>query len=100
APVKPVATVIVTGTNLKKIDTESSTPLQVIKQEDIKRLGVASVKELLETLTSSTGSLSDIGGSNSFAGGASAVSLRGLGKQSTLLLLNSRRVAPYALADY
>jgi len=100
APVKPVATVIVTGTNLKKIDTESSTPLQVIKQEDIKRIGVSTVKELLETLTSSTGSLSDIGGSNSFAGGASAVSLRGLGKQSTLLLLNSRRVAPYALADY
>jgi iron complex outermembrane receptor protein len=100
AAVKPVATVIVTGTNLKKIDSESSTPLQVIKQEDIKRIGVSTVKELLETLTSSTGSLSDIGGSNSFAGGASAVSLRGLGKQSTLLLLNSRRVAPYALADY
>ena len=97
---KPIEKVLVTGSNLKRIDTETATPVQILKHEDIVRLGVNSVKEALETLTASTGALSDIGGSNSFAGGASAVSLRNLGKQSTLVLLNSRRVAPYALADY
>lgn len=97
---KPLEKVLVTGSNLKRIDTETATPVQILKHEDIVRLGVNSVKEALETLTASTGSLSDIGGSSSFAGGASSVSLRNLGKQSTLVLLNSRRVAPYALADY
>ena len=92
--------VVITGSNIKRLDIETATPVQILKREDITRLGVNSVKEALETLTSSTGALSDIGGSNSFASGASAVSLRNLGKQSTLVLLNSRRVAPYALADY
>lgn len=97
---KSLEKVIITGSNLKRIDTETSTPVQIMRREEIARLGVNSVKEALETLTASNGALSDIGGSNSFAGGASAVSLRNLGKQSTLVLLNSRRVAPYALADY
>lgn len=97
---KPIEKVIITGSNIKRIDTETATPVQILKREDITRLGVNSVREALATLTSSSDTLTDIGGSNSFASGASAVSLRNLGKQSTLVLLNSRRVAPYALADY
>lgn len=93
--------VVITGSNLKRIDSETATPVQIVKKEEITRMGVNTVKELMDTLTSADrNSLSDAGGSNSFAGGASSVSLRGLGKQSTLVLLNSRRVAPYALADY
>lgn len=96
----PVQKVIVTGSNIARIDVETATPVQIMRRDEIVRTGANSVQELLNTLTSSTGSLSDIGGSNSFAGGASSASLRNLGKQSTLILLNSRRVAPYALADY
>lgn len=98
---KPVQKVVITGSNIARIDSETTSPIQTIRAQDIKRLGVSSVKELMDTLTSSDRSaLSDDGGSNSFAGGASSVSLRALGKQSTLVLLNSRRVAPYPLADY
>ncbi|MGJ9417782.1 TonB-dependent receptor plug domain-containing protein [Massilia sp. CMS3.1] len=97
---QPVQKVFVTGSNIAKIDSETATPVTVMRRADIVRTGANSVTELLGTLTSSTGSLTDIGGSNSFAGGSSSVSLRNLGKQSTLILLNSRRVAPYALADY
>ncbi|MYN01499.1 TonB-dependent receptor [Pseudoduganella sp. DS3] len=98
---KPIPKVVVTGSNIARIESETSSPVQTIRAQDIKRLGVSSVKELMDTLTSSDRSaLSDAGGSNSFAGGASSVSLRALGKQSTLVLLNSRRVAPYPLADY
>jgi iron complex outermembrane receptor protein len=97
---KPLEKVVITGSNLKRIDTETATPVQILRREDINRLGVNSVRDMIDTLTSATSSLSDIGGSNSFASGASSASLRNLGKQSTLILLNSRRVAPYALADY
>ena len=99
-PDQPVQKVYVTGSNIAKIAAETAMPVTVMRREDIVRTGANSVTELLNTLTSSTGSLTDIGGSNSFAGGASSASLRNLGKQSTLILLNSRRVAPYALADY
>jgi iron complex outermembrane receptor protein len=93
--------VIITGSNIKRIDVETATPVQVLRREEIGRLGVNSVRDVIDTLTSASSSaLSDIGGSNSFAGGASSASLRNLGKQSTLVLLNSRRVAPYGLADY
>ncbi|HEX5345466.1 MAG TPA: TonB-dependent receptor plug domain-containing protein, partial [Duganella sp.] len=97
---KPIEKVVITGSNIKRIDAETATPVQILRREDISRLGVNSVRDVIDTLTSSTSSLSDIGGSNSFASGASSASLRNLGKQSTLILLNSRRVAPYALADY
>jgi len=97
---KPIQKVVVTGSNIAHIDAETSTPVTVMKREDIVRTGANTVTELLQTLTSSSSSLTDLGGSNSFAGGASSASLRNLGKQSTLILLNSRRVAPYALADY
>lgn len=92
--------VIVTGSNIKRIDSETATPVQVLRREELRRLGVNSVRDAIESLSSATASLSDIGGSNSFASGASSASLRNLGKQSTLILLNSRRVAPYPLADY
>jgi iron complex outermembrane receptor protein len=98
---RPVEKVVITGSSIKRIEGETAAPVQVIKAEEIRRLGVASVRELLDTITSSNrDALSDTGGSNSFASGASSVSLRSLGKMSTLVLLNSRRVAPYALADY
>jgi iron complex outermembrane recepter protein len=90
----------VTGSNIKRINAETSSPVQIISREEIKRTGANSIRELVDSLSSSTGSLSDIGGSNSFASGASSASLRNLGKQSTLVLLNFRRVSPYALADY
>lgn len=96
----PIQKVVVTGSNIRHIDAETASPVQVLKREDIARLGVNSVREALDTITSADNALSDISGSNSFASGGTGASLRGLGKQSTLVLLNSRRVAPYALADY
>lgn len=95
----------VTGSHIKRIDAEGSDPIQVIRQAEIRSSGVSTVKELMDLLTASNTSLhqanlSDITGAVSFAPGGSSVSLRGLGKQATLVLLNSRRVAPYALADY
>jgi iron complex outermembrane recepter protein len=97
---QPVQRVEITGSNIKRLDVETSSPVQVITREEIKRTGASSIKELLDLQPSSTDSLSDVDGSNSFASGASSASLRNLGKQSTLILLNFRRVSPFALADF
>lgn len=95
-----VERVVITGSNIKSVDAETASPVQVIKHEDIMRQGVTNVADLIGNLSASTGGLTDIGGSNSFAPGASSVSLRNLGEQSTLVLLNGRRLPAYALADY
>jgi iron complex outermembrane receptor protein len=92
--------VIVTGSNIKRVEVETADPVLVITREDIARSGVNTLDELLETLPSTTGSLQDTSGDTSFAGGASAVAMRNLGSESTLVLLNGRRVAPYALPNY
>jgi iron complex outermembrane recepter protein len=92
----------VTGSRLKQIDAEGVSPVQTIRREDITRTGATNVREMLDSLSATNpgNTLSDIGGSNSFASGGSGVSLRNLGKQSTLVLLNGRRISAFPLADY
>ncbi|MFG6447961.1 TonB-dependent receptor plug domain-containing protein [Roseateles sp. BYS180W] len=89
----------VTGSNIKRIDQEGSTPLQVISRQDIQATGAKTLAQVIEALPNG-GTLNDLGRGNSFAPGASSANLRDMGQQSTLLLLNGRRIAPFALADY
>ena len=51
---RSIEKVVITGSNIKRIDTETATPVQILKREDITRLGVNSVREALATLTSSS----------------------------------------------
>jgi len=92
----------VTGSRLKQIDLETASAVQVITRTEIAHTGATTVREMLDSIsaTSTSGTLSDIGGSNSFASGSSGASLRNLGKQSTLVLLNGRRLPAFPLADY
>ena len=100
-PVQQPQMVLIVGSNIKTVDDETPSPVQIITHTDIQRQGASSVSEVLSNLAAATGdSISDIGGSDSFAPGGSNVSFRNLGEQSTLVLLNGRRLPSYALADY
>ncbi|MDB5746650.1 MAG: hypothetical protein JWP72_1498 [Massilia sp.] len=100
APAPEIQRVFVTGSNIKRIDGETASPVTVMRREDIKATGANTVRQVLDTLTSfDTGTLRDDGSSNSFARGASGASMRGLGKGATLVLVNGRRVSNYAFAD-
>nr|WP_229512974.1 TonB-dependent receptor [Massilia sp. AB1] len=92
--------VVVTGSNIKRIDGETASPVTVLRREDIKASGANTVRQVLDTLTAfDTGTLRDDGSASSFARGASGASMRGLGKAATLVLVNGRRVSNYAFAD-
>ncbi|TFW07901.1 TonB-dependent receptor [Oxalobacteraceae bacterium OM1] len=94
-----VQRVEVTGSNIRRAESETASSVQTLKREDIERSGKTSVAELLQTLAvDNQGSVPTTFGSG-FAAGASGISLRGLGTASTLVLINGRRVAPYGLAD-
>lgn len=94
-----VARIEITGTNIRRAQTETASSVQTLSRTDIERSGKSTVAELLQTLAvDNQGSVPTTFG-NGFAQGASGISLRGLGAASTLVLLNGRRVAPYGLAD-
>jgi iron complex outermembrane recepter protein len=90
----------VTGSNIKRVDAETSSSIQIITKAEIERSGVNTVAELLRTVPSiAGGSLQDFDGGSGFSRATQSASLRGLGSVSTLILLNGRRVSPAPNAD-
>ena len=92
--------IVVTGSNIKRADAETSASIQIIDKQEIARSGVSTVAELLRAVPAiGGGSLQDYDGGSGFSRATQSASLRGLGSVSTLVLLNGRRVAPAASAD-
>jgi iron complex outermembrane receptor protein len=92
APV--LETVLITGSRLRRTDAETPSPVQVITREEIARSGAVGLNEVLQKLpANNTGAINEADAINNY--GAAAVSLRGLGPGSTLVLVNGRRVAPF-----
>jgi iron complex outermembrane receptor protein len=90
--------VIVTGSQIKRIDGETALPVQILKREDIDRIGASSTEELVKQLSSlsSNGSVTTVATtSGTGSGGIATVSLRGLGGARTLVLINGRRASVY-----
>jgi iron complex outermembrane receptor protein len=88
----------ITGSAIKRIEAEGSLPVQVITREEISRSGVANTEQLLQSLPtiSSMGAISTTLGAGLSTYGRSEVSLRGLGSERTLVLVNGRRLAAFA----
>ena len=89
----------ITGSNIKRVDAETASPVQIVTREEIERSGKNSVAELLQSLAVDNAGSVPMTFGNGFAKGASGISLRGLGVASTLVLINGRRIAPYGNAD-
>jgi iron complex outermembrane receptor protein len=89
----------VTGSNIKRTDTETASPVQVLTREDIEKTGRQSIQEVLRGVTADGLGSIPTSFTNGFAAGSAAISLRGLGVNSTLVLVNGRRMTTYGLAD-
>lgn len=86
----------VTGSRIKRVDIEGSTPVTVIDRDAIDLAGDSTVMELLRASPfNSFGSFRDQSGFGNGFSGASFVSLRGLGSQRTLILINGRRMSTF-----
>ncbi|MEO8000415.1 MAG: TonB-dependent receptor [Arenimonas sp.] len=90
---KEIDTVRVVGTKIKRIvEEEGAQPVQVLTRADIERTGLNNVFEILNSITSSDGSgLSTVTTQTNGSDGSQQVSLRGLGAQRTLVLVDGRR---------
>ena len=93
----PVEEIVVTGSRLRSSTYSSISPLQIIDAEFQREVGLINADEILQNSTNAGGQQIDL----TFNGfvldngpGSSTVSLRGLGANRTLLLMNGRRLAP------
>ena len=91
--------IYVTGSALPRTVKETPAPVIVIKAEDIKRSGLTTVSDVIRSISADNSGTIPTAFTAGFAGGSSGVALRGLTVNSTLVLIDGRRVASYALAD-
>ncbi|HEY1326274.1 MAG TPA: TonB-dependent receptor [Casimicrobiaceae bacterium] len=94
----PDIRVEVTGTNIRRVEGEGALPVQVITREEINKTGAQNAYDLLQLISvnaSSGGtSFGNVIGATTFS--AQTASLRGLGGQATLVLINGKRVTPFS----
>ncbi|HSY08448.1 MAG TPA: TonB-dependent receptor [Steroidobacteraceae bacterium] len=94
-----LATVIVTGSLIKRTDTETPSPVQVISEQDLQNSGYTNVSDVLRNLAANgQGTLNQAFG-QAFAAGGSGIALRGLTVGGTLTLIDSERMVAYPLSD-
>ncbi|MBV8604256.1 MAG: TonB-dependent receptor [Pelomonas sp.] len=91
--------VTVTGSNIRRLNSETPSPVQVLTAADLKQSGFTTISEVLQNLTANgQGTLSNAF-PGAFAGSATGVSLRGLTTAATLVLIDGHRMAPFPLSD-
>ncbi len=86
---------LVTGSHIKRIDTEGPAPVLQIDREAIEQSGASSLNQLLSELTLNNGLMLNENRALSNTPGSAAINLRGLGQDATLVLINGRRMSNY-----
>ncbi|RUO24331.1 TonB-dependent receptor [Aliidiomarina minuta] len=101
AEAEPMERVQVTGSRINRTDVEGASPISIINRDEIDASGYTNLQQILERMPSAgVGTFSTRGNSqDSTANGGAAISLRGLGSDATLVLINGRRVAVSSFAE-
>ncbi|PLR26634.1 TonB-dependent receptor [Caulobacter zeae] len=89
---------IVTGSRIKRTEYNSVSPVQVITSESSSLAGMINPTEVLQSASVAAGSTQINNQFTGFVvnggGGVNTISIRGLGDQRTLVMLNGRRLPP------
>ena len=90
-------TIVVTGSNIRRVDIETASPVVTIDRAQIQASGKVNLGDLIQQLPQIAGAAMNPQQNNGGTG-LSEVSLRGLGSNRTLLLINGHRI-PFQLQD-
>lgn len=100
----PMARVEITGSSIKRIAREGALPVEIITRKQIEEQGIVNAEQLIASLnvngngSDNLASNADVtSGAQRGNNGASSANLRGQGADSTLVLLNGRRVATHGM---
>lgn len=96
--------VLVTGSHLATVEREIGYPVEVITRSEIERANLHTAAQLVATISAAMGfgafsEAQALGDSQTGVGqaGFAAAGMRGLGYQATLILVDGRRIANFAL---
>ena len=92
--------IIVTGSNIPTAEEVGPNPVLNINRDLINKSGERTAEELIKNLPVANGGGVPISNNGTgFTPGASAISLRGIGPEATLVLVDGRRIAPYPIGN-
>lgn len=95
-PATPLEEVIVTGSRLQQYPGDQASQTIVLDQDTIRSMGEVTLERILRQLPQNSNATSERFGSDlnqaSNLTGASTVNLRGLGSESTLILVDGKRI--------
>ncbi len=98
--VNKVERVEVTGSSIKRIKKEGSTPVETVSRKQIEKIAATSVNELLKNLASmDIMDQGELTSNSPSASGSSTIKMRGLGAGDVLVLLNGHRLPVSAIGD-
>jgi len=91
--------IVVTGSLIKRTDTETPSPVQVITADDLKNSGYTNVSDVIRNLSATGMGTLNQNFDQAFASGGSGVALRGLTVGDTLTLIDGERMVAYPVSD-
>ncbi|MBO9708434.1 MAG: TonB-dependent receptor [Caulobacter sp.] len=94
-----VEEIVVTGSLFRRTDTETPSPVTVLTSETLQHAGISTAADAIRTISADGAGSIGTGFQSGFSAGGSAVSLRGLGVSSTLVLVDGLRSANFPLND-
>ncbi|MBI0476272.1 TonB-dependent receptor [Sphingomonas sp. MA1305] len=91
--------IVVTGTLFRNSNATSLSPLTVLTTETLQRANITTVNDAIRSVSADSAGSISTGFRNGFSAGGAAVSLRGLGVSSTVVLIDGLRSANFPLND-
>lgn len=96
----------ITGSNIKRIAKEGALPVQIIRADELRQLGITTAEQLLDQVGANAAGVDNATSRNNvfgaeqdrLTGGSAFANLRGLGPTGTLVLLNGRRVSNHGMS--
>lgn len=92
------ADIVVTGTLFRSATTTAS-PVTVLTTESLQRGGITSINDAIRSVSADSAGSIGTGFQGGFSAGGAAVSLRGVGVSSTVILVDGLRSANFPLND-
>jgi outer membrane receptor protein involved in Fe transport len=92
ADTQKLDTITVTGSNIRRVDIETSNPVITVDRAEIQKSGKLTVGDLVQQLPTIAGAANNPNVNNGGGTGGSFISLRGLGTQRSLVLVDGKRV--------
>lgn len=89
----------VTGSRIKRTDSEGPSPVKIISRVDIENTGRTNLTDLLRDLPEATFTGINEGGTTAAVRGSTALNLRNLGANNTLVIVDGRRAVVTANAS-